>query len=736
MSARKIKCIWALGVVGIIASAFAKQGNDTVENKWIREAALSGSYTLENEFISRTISADGSLNTVKIVNKLGGKILLPTNDEEFRLRISKGTHTVGSDVTLTAKDFNVLSVRAYNHNDTDGLAVQLENVKYKLSVVVHYELAKGEFYARKFLEIASENTMTLERIDVEVLRFPDAFQPYTLKQITAQSLKKISAKSGYVPERAGNITDFKPGLGQPLYTKLSATFWGIEFPAASNYVQEDELNCGYLLGREIEPNETYVTYKAVVGVADDFDFIDDAFYDYINAIKIRPLRLQVQYNSWFDFSQNVNKENFGKSIKKVYQELVVERGAQPLNAYVIDDGWQDSFSKTSDWSDKLWKINTKRFDPDFKSTHELVKSQKGTLGLWYSPGCFFGAKKMVKKLEKQGFESLGFSMSMSGPKYMDAFEKRTLELAELGISYFKFDGVFGHLYTRAFELDGRGAPSMPQLDTAGFTNTDPRLNDSKYDELKTYYLVAGTERLIEIFTKVSKINPKVFLAITNGAYLSPWWLQHVDLVWLINAADGATGEGRSGELVYRDGVYHDIWQQENTKFPMHAIFNHEPKKVKTGESNEQFAEYLLMNLSRGTGFVEFYIKTENLAERDWDVIAEGLQWVYDAFPTFEKVKMHGGSPRKLEVYGYTAWNESRGYISFHNPSKEIREYTVVLDRKFGLGKENDRVFGISSPLPNANDFAGKTVTYGDEITITIAPGEVKILDFKIAPGND
>lgn len=690
-------------------------------------------FVIENESLARTIKImDGQLYTSEIHNKKSGRTVDIQNKEEFKLRISKGTHTEGMDITLTSKDFSfVKTLKDENH--IKGFL--LENKENHLEVSVFYELKETDFYARKYLEIKANNEVTLERVDVELLEVNDAFQPYKLKQITAQSLNKITTRSGYVPNRIENTTDFKPGLGQPLYTSETATFWGVEFPAASNFVKHNTLNCGYLFGKQINVGETYRTYNAVLGVADDFDFIDDAFYSYINEIKIRPLRLQVQYNSWFDFYQGVTKEKFQKSVKKMYQELVTERGVKPVNTYVIDDGWQDSFSENADWSDKLWKVNTDRFDSDFKSSHDLVKSQNGTLGLWYSPGCFFGANKMVEKLENQGFESLDFSMSMTGPKYMDAFEKRTLELAKQGISYFKFDGVFGHLYTRAFELQGRGTAEMPQLNIEGFSSTDVRLNDSKYDELKTYYLVAGTERLIDIFTKVSEINPDVFMAITNGAYLSPWWLQHVDLVWLINAADGALGDGRSGELVYRDGIYHDIWVKENTKFPMHAIFNHEPKKVKTGESNEQFSEYLFMNLSRGTGFIEFYIKTENLAERDWDVIADGLKWTYQVFPYFENVKMHGGDPRESEVYGYCGFNQDGGYASFHNPSEtETQTYEFVLNRSIGCMESLSRLT-TSSPLGNASGFENLETGYDQTVKITLKPKEVKILEFNKIQNN-
>ena len=90
-------------------------------------------------------------------------------------------------------------------------------------------------------------------------------------------------------------------------------------------------------------------------------------------------------------------------------------------------------------------------------------------------------------------------------------------------------------------------------------------------------------------------------------------MQYVDVVWLINADDAASGSSRTQELVYRDGIYYQIWEQESTKFPMNSIFNHEPKKTSTGEPEQTFRNYLFMNLSRGTGFIELYIKTQKIS---------------------------------------------------------------------------------------------------------------------------
>ena len=51
-------------------------------------------------------------------------------------------------------------------------------------------------------------------------------------------------------------------------------------------------------------------------------------------------------------------------------------------------------------------------------------------------------------------------------------------------------------------------------------------------------------------------NPDVYIVISNGAWLSPRWLHHVDTAWMINADDAAAGSNRTNsKLVYRDQIY-------------------------------------------------------------------------------------------------------------------------------------------------------------------------------------
>ena len=684
---------------------------------WLAGAVVcpaDGPCSLENAALKRVLSTEGGrLRTLSIVNQLAGRVVTPAPGpaDEFRLRFSEGTDRPETAFTVTAADFQVVAATS----EATRCVFQLANPDRGLQVEVRYELAPGDFYLRKRLVLTSAQPLTLERVDVEAFPLADAYQPYTNREITASAAGRWS-----------------PGLGQPLYTSNSATFWGIEFPAADNQVRDGTLSAGYLWGRRLAAGQRYESYPAVVGVADDPAFVADAFHAYIHRIRVRPLRLQVQYNSWFDYGGGVRESTFTNSVAKIHGELVGERGNRPLSRYVIDDGWQDTGAS---WSDRVWKVNGK-FDPDFATSRRAVADAQSKLGLWLSPGCLFGASAQVGKLRAQGFEAMDNWMSMAGPKYMQALEDRMLELTRQGVGFFKLDGVFGHLNLRNFELHGAryGLPEMPQLGLEGLQAGDPRLNDAKFDELKIYYLTAGTERLMQLFARLAAVDPDIYLIISNGAFLSPWWLMHVDAVWMINAGDAAGGSSRTDELVYRDGRYHEIWRQQRAQFPLASVFNHEPKKTSTGESKDEFRRYLYMNLSRGTGFVELYIKPFLLAAGDWDVISEGLFWAEAVFPTFPHARLHGGSPTARETYGFTAWTADQGYVSVHNPSAVATTYTVRLDRAFGLNPGSGP-FHLSSPIADCTNGLPATCRFGNALVIPLQPREIRVLNFTREPAD-
>ena len=694
-------------------------------------------FTIENQYLSRTLSIkNGILQTTQIVNKRADTKTHLQDTKEFSIRFSKELEVdakIKKAQFITAHDCQVMSHRETNLADGGGKALiftlkrktRLFQTKFKIEV--HYRLQADASYMKKHLVInTSSGSVALDRIDVEALTIEDAYQPYTIKQIYSLAANQ-----------------WRPGLGQPLYATNTGLFIGIEFPAALNYVKNGILYSGYFWGQQLKkrvmkykkfPEKSYTTYPSVLGTSTELKYLSDAFLEYIDKTRIRPLRLRRQYNSWFDDGSGVNRTRFAKNVNAVHQKLVVERDVKPLSVYVIDDGWQDV---RKDWSKKAWPVNSK-FRPDFASSFKVVKNAQSTLGIWISPGLNFGARPAVYKLRKAGVETLHRLVSLAGPKYMHLLEKRMLELTKLGIAYYKLDGLFGHLNHREFELAGYKY-DLPYIDGSKvkalrLKPLDKRLNYYRYDELKLYYLVAGTQRLIDIFTKMHAINPKIYIVISNGAWLSAWWLRHVDAVWMINAGDAAEGSDRTQELVYRDKVYYDIWQKENTQYPMSSLFNHEPKKVKTGEPKEVFRRYMYMNMSRGTGFIELYIKTMKLSDSDWDVVAETLKWGHSYFPAFKTARMHGGNPQKNEVYGYAGFTAKKGYLSIHNPSKDKRQtYSIKLDRDLGVGMDGSAkklIYKASSPLKGgALSRLHSTYATDSTITLTLAPKEIVLINF-------
>ncbi len=658
-------------------------------------APPASSITLENRFLKRTISLGETIGTTAITNKLDGKTLTPTAGEDFVIHLADGPQ-------VPASDFSTVKVDDTTQAGLRTVTVHLTCANPALKASIRYQLHAENFHLRKTLTLTSPADLRVARIDVDSIQLADAYQPYTISQITARGVGK-----------------WRPGLGQPLYTRHSGTFWGLEHPAAINTVKDGRLTCSYLVGKTLPANTPYTTPSAVFGVADSPDFVQDAFFDYIDRTRIRPLRLQTQYNSWFDFGQGVSAANFATSVERLHQELVTERGVPPLKAYVIDDGWQDT---GADWTKGTWPVN-KKFDPDFSGSFKATSAAKSNLGLWLSPGAIFGASPAIPKMKAGGFRTLDPWMSLNHPAYMDLLEKRMVELAKSGVTYFKLDGIFGHLNNRNFDIEG-------------FKGGEAELNDPKYDLQKIQYLTDSADRLNRIFAAMAAVNPDVYIVISNGAWLSPWWLHHIDASWMINADDAAAGSNRTGELVYRDQIYHELAVREHTQFPLHSIFNHEPKKTDSNETKDAFRRYLYLSMSRGTGFIELYLKTQRLKTYDWDVLAEGLHWAHDVFPTFKRARMHGGNPGAREVYGYTAWLDDRGYVSIHNPAREPKSYTFTLNRAFGLTPSaiaGKTVYHISSPIDGSLEGLEKTGIANSTFTLKLQPGEIRILNFDTRP---
>ncbi|MCK4998643.1 MAG: hypothetical protein KAS23_03880, partial [Anaerohalosphaera sp.] len=88
----------------------------------------------------------------------------------------------------------------------------------------------------------------------------------------------------------------------------------------------------------------------------------------------------------------------------------------------------------------------------------------------------------------------------------------------------------------------------------------------------------------------------------------------------------------------------------------------------------------------------------------------------------------GGDPKQGQIYGFTAWTDRQGYVSIHNPSDEAQVYSFTLDRAFGLMPDSG-TFNLSSPMADSLTGLKKRYSCGDSISVTLAPKEIRILNF-------
>jgi hypothetical protein len=74
--------------------------------------------------------------------------------------------------------------------------------------------------------------------------------------------------------------------------------------------------------------------------------------------------------------------------------------------------------------------------------------------------------------------------------------------------------------------------------------------------------------------------------------------------------------------------------------------------------------------------------------------------------------------------------------SIHYPSAVAKDYTIKLDRAFGLHPSSAKtIFHLSSPIADCTKGLKKQYRCGDTLTLTLKPQEIRILNFEVTPRN-
>lgn len=685
---------------------------------------MSGAYVyfendtaiIGNDYIERRFSTkDNRLTTTEIVNKRidGEKTLKikPFSAEFFIGFRRKKTLGYTTDF-LSSNDLKVQNVNVLKRR----VEFVFEPYAYngaRITFIMSVQIEDDKHYMHKYIEMMvdpeRQHLVTIDYIDCEHILIDTPEQMWTIGDIDKAYLSK-----------------YHSALGQPFY--INGMFFGSEFPLCENKIDDNTAYIRYFSGKRFDElklncGHTFRTWNTVVGAARSLDerVIREDFLTYIRDIS-RDIKPRFQYNSWYDHMHDISDENITKSFMEIEKGLS-QTLVPPLDSYVVDDGFVD-------WKSDFWNFNSK-FPNELYPASTLAKKFSSNFGLWNGPRGGYNDEtgKFAKRMEKAGkggYNAAANDVCVASHDYIKNITDYYLDYTKkFDINYWKLDGF---LLT--------ACPSKKHGHITG-----------GYNDM--YQYTEMWENWINIFRKLhlsrETAGKDLWINQTSYCNASPWFLQWADSFWIQNSGDiGFIDKTKKFEklsdkdvdrvLTYRDNCYYDFSVTRNYQFPHEFIYNHDPiygNTAKIKMTDEEFRKYIFMITTRGTAFWELYYSYNMFNKVKWQINADALRFIRNEYETLKTSQFIGGCPADGEVYGYSCWSENKGIVSLRNPANRTQKFTFTLDEAFGVNKnaENMRLAFVE---PYGRQTESRTYSYGDTITVNLAPLEVMIMKFSSA----
>ena len=632
----------------------------------------------------------------------------------------------------------VFEMKPYQHvNPADGVSAT-----WKVSMVV--EMKEKDHFLHKYLLISGADeaarTTPIDYIEMENM---------SVEGVAANQRWSHPEGSGGV----GGMSAYTMSLGQPFY--IDGLFFGSEFPQAENEISNGFGHSRYYSGKSlssIAKDGVFRTWPNVEGAArsvSEVGVIRQDFFSYIETIA-RPTKVRMQYNSWYDWMMTITEERINTSFKRMERGFT-QHGLRPMDSYVVDDGWNNynvsdtERSGTTSNVSGFWEFNSK-FPTGLQGAAQIAHRYGSDFGIWLGPrgGYNFNAS-WGHFLESHGN---GTYNTRSG----DAVTGDSVYVSKLRDFFLTCQKDYGVNY---WKLDG-------------FSTVEPQpSNNGRYitgGKNGNYYFTEHWERWYDVFrdlyAEASGRGSDLWLNLTCYVNPSPWILQFCNSVWMQNSNDmgRAVVGGRNSELdkqlSYRDDRYYDFYNANGLQFPQSHIFNHDPIYGKTdcmspnAMSDNEFRAYLYMMATRGTAFWEMLYSYNMMDEGNkWLINAEALTFIDKNYETLRNAVYFGRSPKSGEIYGYSCWRpvttgqQAEGIVSFRNPSNTSKTFTFTFDKAVGVPETaNNLHAGLImqySGTPGAATAltwtpAATTYAYGQNMQLTLRPGEILVLRFGAA----
>lgn len=550
-------------------------------------------------------------------------------------------------ITLTKQHFAYKNNIASTQSDgTKELRLFFRGIGHRLHLMVTYRLESKAFTIRKAVALMDSSVAG---------HFARFFWP--IAAVVKEPIKVL--KDG--------------GFGQPVAvtTKTGGAFFGLEYPASDNNVVtgaggKTTVRCGQEFGERIGKNWIQSDW-AVVGVT-PHPYVKLWFNKYVNDIRVAPLRPYSLYNSWYDLrspeyprwsKENVMSEQTSLKMVEILRRNMIEKHGIKLDAFVLDDGW-DVYKSD-------WVLRKEQWPNGLKPLSEALKKTGTSLGIWIGPtGGYSFRNQRIGWMREHGYEIVNEMLCVGGQKYGALLHERVSDFVEkYGVGYFKWDGI-------------------------QFSCSEP----DHGHPIDVYSRRAILRSVAEMCRAAREKNPEMFLNITSGTWMSPWWVKHANTIWMQGAdygfADVPSISIRDGAITYRDFVLYEDWKLKGLWFPIANLMTHgiiKGKDFSVGTSNEpldKFTDDVLLYFARGVSMYELYISPDILTDGEWTSISRSMSWARKNFDVLMNTELIGGNPMKGETYGYVHFKGSRGIIAARNPVIEAATLKVHLAPSLGL----------------------------------------------------
>lgn len=450
-------------------------------------------------------------------------------------------------------------------------------------------------------------------------------------------------------------------------------------------------------------------------------------YDYIAATR-KPPRSNLHYNNWYSAEgKTVTVENFVNNVYQSFADNLSPYGVT-LDAMVPDHGWENtnSFNRI--------------FEPKLDSTHDrledisdALRAKGSSLGIWFSidgtnAGYDRGLAVGYRPAVAADYDGWTDDWMTGNKKWFDILDpdylgdlKDSLRslLVDAKISYIKHD--FNHNFSTNY-ITQRHAREIC-LDTTL--------------DLHEYEL---------------SFNPDLFQNYTNGAWFSPWWLQHADSIWMMSGDSAGGGDWpqvsqKEGATTYRDNWLRQSWNDPTrTVRPLIAVANLMTHGIIYSQGKpfsdfkdtlQDWSNYVVMYYARGTMVKEWYLTPglltdDGCGEGDfWKALGMATNWAVQNQGRLINTLYVGGDPGQGEIYGYISWVDGRCLLMVRNPDRASQTLHVPFDTTVYYRGPADTDFHAKVVYPFVEQMPWK-LTSGQSFPVTVAGDSVIICE--IGPG--